>query len=342
MTKVITIKNIKIGGGNKVAVQSMTNAPPDDIPAVIRQIKALERAGCDIVRIAVPDAAAAKSIAEIKKSVKAPVVADIHYDYRLAALSIENGADKIRINPGNLGGEDKLKYVADCAKAHGVPIRVGINGGSLEKDMSFEGKPFYIRLGLSALKNVSLLEKFSFYDIVVSVKASSVADTVAAYEFVSSRCDYPLHLGVTEAGSKKMAVVKSAAAMGSLLLKGIGDTIRVSITGNPVSEVEAAKDILRAVGKLPYAEVISCPTCGRCRYDMTPFLKAAEKYAKNAKKAVKIAVMGCSVNGPGEAMEADIGIAGGTKLALFKKGKVIKTLTPESALAEFTKELCTL
>jgi (E)-4-hydroxy-3-methylbut-2-enyl-diphosphate synthase len=341
MTKVITVKNIKIGGGNAVAVQSMTNAPPNDVNRVIRQIKSLEAAGCDIVRIAVPDEDAAKSISKIKKSVSVPIVADIHFDYRLALLSIENGADKIRVNPGNLGGRDKLKLVADCAKERNIPIRVGVNSGSLEREFSSD-MPLYLRLANSALKNVRLLEELSFYDIVVSVKASSVADTVAAYEYVSKHCDYPLHLGVTEAGGKQMGVIKSAIGIGSLLIKGIGDTIRVSLTGNPVQEVEAAKNILRAAGRLPYAEIISCPTCGRCRYDMTPYIKEAEKFAKNTEKALKIAVMGCAVNGPGEAKEADIGVAGGNKITIFKKGKVIKSVPSENALAEFIKELYSL
>lgn len=341
MTKEINIGKIKIGGNNKIAVQSMTNTSPLDAEKTILQINQLENAGFDIIRVAVPSKQAADLLPKIIKNINLPLVADIHFDYKLAVSSIKNGASKIRINPGNIGNENNIKYLADCAKEYNVPIRVGANSGSIEKEFTGLGLPVYKQLAESALKHVRLLEKFSFNDIVISVKSSSVKDTIEAYEYISKLTEYPLHLGVTEAGTYKAALVKSAIGIGSLLIKGIGDTIRVSITGDPLQEIEAAKSILKAAGKMPHAEIISCPTCGRCNYDMLSFVNQTEDLIKDIIKPLKIAVMGCVVNGPGEAKDADIGIAGGgeNKMAIFCKGKILKTVSTENAFNEFTKEL---
>jgi (E)-4-hydroxy-3-methylbut-2-enyl-diphosphate synthase len=340
MTKVIKIKNLKIGGGNNIAVQSMTNTSPLDAMATVKQIKDLEYAGCDIVRVAVPSQEAADKLPQIIKEIKIPLVADIHFDWRLAVSSIKNGANKIRINPGNIGSANNLKYITDCAKEYNVPIRVGANSGSLEKEFIGIGLTPSQQLVKSALKSVKLLEKTSFYDIVISVKSSSVKHMVEAYEQISKLTDYPLHLGVTEAGTYEMAMVKSAVGIGALLIKDIGDTIRVSVTGDPLLEIKAAQNILKACGKMPYPEIISCPTCGRCNYDIQSFITETEGVIKNIKKSLKIAIMGCVVNGPGEAKEADIGIAGGKdKMAIFSKGRIIKTVDSKNALEEFKKEL---
>jgi len=340
MTKEINIKNVKIGAGNKIAVQSMTNTSPLDSIATVNQILSLEKAGCDIVRVTVPSLQAADKLPEILKSIHIPLVADIHFDYKLAIASIKNGVHKIRFNPGNIGNQNNLKLLTDYAKDYKVPMRIGVNSGSLEKEYIDSNLSPSDKLVNSALKHVRLLEKQSFYDIVISVKSSTVKTTIEAYEKLSKLTDYPLHLGVTEAGTYDMAIVKSSIGIGALLLKDIGDTIRVSITGNPVLEIKAAQDILKATGNMQYVEIISCPTCGRCKYDLFSFVKEIEKIVNNIQKPLKIAIMGCVVNGPGEAKDADIGIAGGEgKMVIFKKGKVIKTVNTENALDEFKIEL---
>lgn len=343
MTKEIKIKDLKIGGNNKILIQSMTTTSPLDVQATINQIINLEKAGCEIVRVTIPCMKAADNLPKILEQINIPLVADIHFDYKLAIASIKNGVHKIRFNPGNIGSEKNVKLLTDYAKDYNVPVRVGVNSGSIEKEFLNSNYNSYEKLVKSALKHVKILEKHSFYDIVISVKSSSVIDTVKAYQQISKIVDYPLHLGVTEAGTFNMAIVKSSIGIGSLLLNDIGDTIRVSITGDPVLEIKAAQNILKAVGKMPYTEIVSCPTCGRCKYDMFSFVKEIEKMTENNKKPLKIAVMGCVVNGPGEAKEADIGIAGGdSKMVIFKKGEIIKTVDKDKALSEFKNELINL
>lgn len=331
-----------IGGDAPISVQSMTNTDTRDAAGTIEQIKRLEDEGCDIVRVAVPDNEAALAIKSIKSAVKIPVAADIHFDYRLAIASIESGADKIRLNPGNIGGEDRIRQVVDAAKSKDVSIRVGVNSGSVEKDMLRKyGGITPECMVESALKHVGIIEKFGFYNMVISIKASSVPVTIAAYRLISQKVDYPLHLGVTEAGTMFRATVKSAAALGCLLAEGIGDTIRVSITGDPVEEVRVGKEILRALEiKSKGVEIISCPTCGRCRIDLVKIANTLEDKLKHCRKNIKIAVMGCAVNGPGEAKEADIGIAGGNDEALlFKKGKVICKVPQDSIVEVLMREI---
>ena len=341
MSKKVKIGNIFIGGGAPVAVQSMTTFRPSDTENTIKQILALEEAGCDIVRFCVRDEADAKAIKTIREKTHIPLVADIHFDYRLAVASAENGADKIRINPGNIGGEDKIKIVADCLKAHKLPVRVGSNSGSIENEFLLAYGRSEKALAESALKNAALFEKYGVGDIVVSVKASDVRLTVAAYRYIAARCDYPLHLGVTEAGTLKSGVVKNSIGIGALLLQGIGDTVRVSLSAAPVEEVRAAKLILRSVGlEKDYVELVSCPTCGRCEWDLIPFAEKTEKFVSKFKKPLKIAVMGCVVNGPGEAADADLGIAGGKGFCmLFKKGVPYKKVAYEDVEKEFFKEI---
>lgn len=343
MTRKVLIKDVPIGGGSPVIIQSMTTTVPSDVEETVNQIERLRSAGCDIVRITVPDIENAKYIGEIIKSTDAPLVADIHFDYRIAVECIKNGIHKIRFNPGNIGSRNNVEYLVKCAKDHGVPIRVGVNSGSIEKEFASSPLSTAQKLCESALKHVRLLEEFSFYDTVISVKSSSVLTTIEAYEYISKLVDYPLHLGVTEAGPYEMGIVKSAIGIGALLVKGIGDTIRVSITGDPVQEVKAAQNILRALGKMPHAEIVSCPTCGRCNYELEEFVEKVGELVGDIKKDIKIAVMGCVVNGPGEAREADIGIAGGDgRMAIFKKGQVVKSVSREEALDEFIRELKTL
>lgn len=341
MTKKVKIGGTYIGGGTSVKVQSMTTFKPSDIQNTVRQINSLERAGCEIVRFSVQSEADADAVKLIKKRVSLPLVADIHFNHRLALRCIENGIDKIRINPGNIGGESNLKELAAALNGSGVPVRVGANSGSIKKEYLLKYGVSRESLVESALDNVRLLEKYGVDNIVISVKASSVPLTVAAYRLISQKCDYPLHLGVTEAGTLESGLIKSAAGIGSLLLDGIGDTIRVSLTDSPVREAAAAKGILRAVGlDKNYVQVIACPTCGRCEWNVQKTAKKVEKMVKNCKKPLKIAVMGCIVNGPGEAKECDLGIAGGEgKCAIFKKGKVYKTLDAAAAEAEFEKEV---
>jgi len=341
-TKEIKIGSVRIGGENPIAIQSMTNTDTRDVKKTVHQIKELESVGCDIVRVAVLDVVAAKAIEEIKKEIDIPIVADIHFDYRLALEAIKHGADKIRINPGNIGGDDKLKAVVDAAKDAGIPIRVGVNSGSLERDiLNKYGGVTADGIVESALKSVSLLEKCGFYDIVVSLKTTNVPLTIESYKIISEKIDYPLHVGITEAGTIFSGTIKSAVGIGTLLYLGIGDTIRVSLTGNPIEEVRVGKQILKSLGLLKGGvEIISCPTCGRTKIDLIELAQKVEKATANIKQDIKVAVMGCAVNGPGEAKEADIGIAGGIGEGLiFKKGKIIKKVSEDKLFDEFIKEL---
>ena len=342
MTKTVKIGNRIIGGGNPILIQSMTNTKTEDVRATVAQIQALTAAGCDIIRCAVPTQEAASALKEIKKQITIPLVADIHFDYKLAIAAIENGADKIRINPGNIGSDDRVKAVADICREKQIPIRIGVNSGSLEKHILAKyGAPTPEAMVESAMYHAALLEKFDFNDIVISIKSSNVPTMIAAYEMAAQRCDYPLHLGVTEAGTERMGIIKSAAGIGSLLCHGIGDTIRVSLTDDPVKEVFAAMDILKAIGlknDSPY--LIACPTCGRTRIDLVGLAKQVEEKLRDVHKPIKVAVMGCVVNGPGEAREADIGIAGGDgEGLLFKKGKILRKVPEDQLLTELMKEI---
>ena len=342
VTKKIKAGNTFIGGDSRITVQSMLNVPSTDIEGSVRQSQELEKAGCDIIRIAVPDMDAVKLIPAIKEKVAVPIVADIHFDYRLALESAAAGIDKIRINPGNIGDDSRVKQVADECRRRNIPIRIGVNSGSLEKHILEKyGRPSPQALCDSALYHASLLEKFDFDNIVLSMKSSNVDFMKQAYELAAERCIYPLHLGVTEAGTERMGIIKSAIGIGSLLLEGIGDTIRVSLTDEPVKEVYAAKDILKAMGlNNEGIKFISCPTCGRTRIDLIGLAKQAEERLKDCKKNITVAIMGCAVNGPGEAREADIGIAGGHGTGLiFKKGEIIKKVPEEALLDELIKEI---
>ena len=341
MKKQIKVGNVLIGGGAPVAIQSMTNTFTHDVEATVAQIKALATAGCDIVRLAVPDDAAAKAIPAIKAQAPIPLVADIHFDYKLALAAVEGGIDKIRINPGNIGGEDRVKMVADACKANGVPIRIGVNGGSLEKELLAKyGGPTPEALVESAMGHIRLLEKHGFDDICISLKSSNVPVTMKAYELMYLQSEYPLHLGVTEAGTLRMGTVKSAVGIGGLLARGIGDTFRVTLTADPVEEISAAKDILRAVGlRRDGPELIACPTCGRTKIDLIPMAKRVEELLQNVKKPITVAVMGCVVNGPGEARHADVGLAGGNgEGVLFRKGEIVRKV-PEDELIEALMDL---
>lgn len=341
MTKKILIGNVAVGGGESIKIQSMTTARTADIGAALAQIRALASAGCDIVRVAVLDEKDAAAIRALKDGSPLPIVADIHFSARLAVLSIENGADKVRINPGNIGGEDKIALVADCVRAHHIPVRVGANTGSIEKNFLAKYGKNEFSLVESALSNAALLEKHGISDIAVSVKASDVPLTVRAYTLLSQKCDYPLHLGVTEAGTKESGIVKSSIGIGALLLRGIGDTIRVSLSADPVEEIFAAKRILRALGlEKDFADVVACPTCGRCEWDCMALAEKVEKRAFGADKKCRIAVMGCVVNGPGEAADADLGIAGGKDGCLIFRRGVPETKVPrERAEEEFLKRV---
>ena len=340
-TKLVQVGNVKLGGGERVKIQSMTTTKTSDVEKTVAQIGALENAGCEIVRVAVSDEADAIAIKAVKEKIRLPLVADIHFSPKLAVMAIENGADKVRINPGNIGGEKEIQYVADCVKAHKIPVRVGSNTGSIEKNFLEKYGRSERALVESALYNVGVLEKFGVNDIVISVKASDVPLTVGAYSLLSTLTDYPLHLGVTEAGTTEAGIVKSAVGIGSLLLQGIGDTIRVSLTDDPVKEIYAAKNILRACGlEEEFVEVVSCPTCGRCAWESMSLAEKVTEVVRPYKKRAKIAVMGCVVNGPGEAKDADLGIAGGNGACLiFKKGEPYKKVSAECAEEEFIKEI---
>lgn len=342
ITKQVKVGNILIGGGAPVSVQSMLNKPAEDIEASVKQALELQNAGCQIIRSAVPNMEAVKLIEALKENLSVPVVADIHFDYRLALACADAGVDKIRINPGNIGSDDKVKAVADKCKEKNIPIRIGVNSGSVEKEILAKyGSPTPEALVESALYHASLLEKFDFSDIVISIKSSDVENMVRAYTLASEKCDYPLHLGVTEAGTARMGLIKSSAGIGSLLLNGIGDTIRVSLTDDPVKEVEAAYDILKAVGvKKDGVRIVSCPTCGRTKIDLIGLANKVEAALKNCDKNIKVAVMGCVVNGPGEAREADIGIAGGDGCAMiFKKGEILRKVPENEVVEQLLKEI---
>ena len=343
-TNIVRVGGVSLGGGDPIRIQSMTTTKTADLEKTVAQIHALEKAGCEIIRVAVADEADALAIKSVKEKISIPLVADIHFSPKLAVLAIENGADKVRINPGNIGGEAEIQYVADCIKAHGIPVRVGSNTGSIEKNFLEKYGRSAEALVESALYNVGILEKFGVSDIVISVKASDVPLTVKAYSLLAQKTNYPLHLGVTEAGTTEAGIVKSAVGIGSLLLQGVGDTIRVSLTDDPVKEVYAAQNILRACGlENEYVEVVSCPTCGRCSWESMELANKVAEFVRPYKKRAKIAVMGCVVNGPGEAKDADLGIAGGNGVCLiFKKGEPFKKVSANCAEEEFFKEIRTL
>ncbi|MFU0823884.1 flavodoxin-dependent (E)-4-hydroxy-3-methylbut-2-enyl-diphosphate synthase [Clostridium sp.] len=341
-TRKIKVGNIYIGGDSPISVQSMNNTDTRDITSTIKQINELESAGCDITRCAVPDMEAAEALKKIVENVNIPVVADIHFDYRLALKAIDNGISALRINPGNIGNIDKIKLVAEAAKSKGIPIRIGVNSGSLEKDLLNKyGKVCPEALVESALKHVNILESINFNDIVISLKSSNVMQMIESYRMISSKVDYPLHIGVTESGTIWRGTIKSSVGIGTLLAEGIGDTIRVSLTGNPVEEVKVGKQILKALGyKNDGIEFISCPTCGRTNIDLIKLASEVEEKLSSCNKNLKIAIMGCVVNGPGEAREADIGIAGGNGEGLiFKKGKVLKKVKEERLIEELMNEI---
>lgn len=339
------MKKVKIGncvfGGEKIYIQSMLNVPADDVENSVKQAVKLEKAGCEIIRAAVPRVENAALIEALKNAVNVPIVADIHFDYKIALACVERGVDKIRINPGNIGSEDGVKAVADACRAKNIPIRIGVNSGSLEKRLLEKyGSPTPEALVESALEHVKLLNKFDFDDIVISIKSSSVRLMIAAYRLLAQKTDYPLHLGVTEAGTERMGIIKSAVGIGSLLCDGIGSTIRVSLTADPIKEVYAAKDILKACGLYEGAEIVSCPTCGRTKIDLISLAGEVEKLLADVKKPIKVAVMGCVVNGPGEAREADIGIAGGNGEGLiFRKGQILRKVPEKMLLSELKKEI---
>ena len=338
----IKLGNTYIGGDSDVLVQSMLNIPAGDIEGSVAQAKELAAAGCQVIRFAIPNEQALDLVEPIKNAVEVPLVADIHFDYRLALGAVERGIDKIRINPGNIGDDSRVKAVADACKARNIPIRIGVNSGSLEKEILAKyGSPTPEAMVASAMYHARLLEKFDFEDIVISIKSSNVETMINAYELAAHECDYPLHLGVTEAGTERMGIIKSSIGIGSLLTRGIGDTIRVSLTDAPVKEVFAAFDILKAIGlkkDCPY--LISCPTCGRTKIDLVGLAKQVEDRLRDCKKPIKVAVMGCIVNGPGEAKEADIGIAGGDGNGLiFKKGEILRKVDEKDLLEELMKEI---
>lgn len=338
----VKIGNLYIGGSEHIAVQSMLNVPAHDVEGNVMQAVALEKAGCEIIRVSVPDKEAVKTVEALKAAVKAPIVADIHFDYKLALDSLAAGVDKIRLNPGNIGSDDRVKAVADECARKGVPIRIGVNSGSLEKEILAKyGSPTPEAMCESAMYHVKLLEKFDFDNIVISIKSSDVQKMYEAYELLAEKCDYPLHLGVTEAGTQRMGLIKSAIGIGGLLLRGIGDTIRVSLTADPVNEVYAGFDILKAAGLLTGTPtLVSCPTCGRTKIDLISIASEVEEHLRNIKKDIKVAVMGCAVNGPGEAREADIGIAGGDGCGLiFKKGEIIRKVPEEKIVSELLSEI---
>lgn len=340
--KFVMAGGLRIGGGAPVSIQSMLNVPAHDIDGSVFQALQLESAGCEMIRAAVPDMEAVQLIAALKKEVKIPVVADIHFNYKLALECVAAGVDKIRINPGNIGSDDRVKAVADACRAKNIPIRIGVNSGSLEKSILAKyGHPTAEALVDSALYHASLLEKFDFDDIVLSIKSSDVPIMVQAYRLAAERCDYPLHLGVTEAGTERMGLIKSAAGIGSLLMDNIGDTIRVSLTADPVREIRAALDILRAIGKRnDGVRFVSCPTCGRTKIDLITLAGEAEAALADCKKNITVAVMGCVVNGPGEAREADIGIAGGDGEGLiFKKGEIIAKVPEDQLIDALLREV---
>ena len=334
--------NVKIGGGAEVSIQSMLNIPADNIEGSVKQALELEKAGCEIIRAAIPNHDAVKLIPALKEAVSIPVVADIHFDYKLALEAVEAGIDKIRINPGNIGSDDRVKAVAVACANKNIPIRIGVNSGSLEKEILAKyGSPTPEALCESALYHASLLEKFDFNDIVLSMKSSTVSTMVKAYELAAQKCDYPLHLGVTEAGTERLGIIKSSAGIGSLLLHGIGDTIRVSLTADPVREIFAAKDILKSLDiRKGGVQFVSCPTCGRTKVDLIALANEVQERLRDCEKDIKVAVMGCVVNGPGEAREADYGIAGGDGNGLvFKKGEILYKVSEDKLVDALIEEI---
>ena len=344
-TREVIVKNVKIGGNSEVVIQSMTNTDTRNVEETLKQIRTLYNAGCQIIRCAVLDMEAAESLKEITAKSPIPVVADIHFDYRLALKSIENGVSALRINPGNIGSRERVEMVCKAAKEKNIPIRIGVNSGSIEKEILEKYKvPTAEGLVESALKHVKILEDLDFHDIVISIKSSNVPMMIEAYRLISSKCNYPLHLGVTESGTVFKGTIKSSVGIGTLLAEGIGDTIRVSLTSDPVDEIKVAKEILKSLGlRKGGLEFISCPTCGRTQIDLIGIANEVEKRLENINKDIKVAVMGCVVNGPGEAREADIGIAGGKgEGIIFKKGKIIKKVKESELVDELMKEIDSL
>ena len=341
-SKKVKVGNIFIGGDARVSVQSMLNIPAHDIEGNVQQALKLQKAGCEIIRLAVPDEQSVKTVEALKKNIDVPIVADIHFNHKLALMSIEAGVDKVRINPGNIGADENVKAVADMCRLHNVPIRIGVNSGSVEKEILARfGGPTPEAMAESAMYHVRLLEKYDFDDIVISIKSSNVNNMIAAYKKVAEMCSYPLHLGVTESGTARMGLIKSSVGIGSLLTSGIGDTIRVSLTDDPVNEVFAGFDILKAIGmKNDTPSLVSCPTCGRTKIDLISLANEVEERLRDVKKSITVAVMGCVVNGPGEAREADIGIAGGDGCGLiFKKGEVLRKVPEDKIVEELIKEI---
>lgn len=341
-TRQVKVGKYKLGGGSDVLIQSMLSKPAHDFSGNVEQAKALEKAGCEIIRVSVPDTQTVKLIPLLKEAVDVPIVADIHFDYKLALESVAAGIDKIRINPGNIGDDEKVRAVATACRNNGVPIRIGVNSGSVQKEILAKyGAPTPKALVESGLYHISLLEKFDFNDIVLSLKSSDTKVMYETYMLAAESTQYPLHLGVTEAGTSKMGTIRSAAGIGGLLLAGIGDTIRVSLTDDPVNEVYAARDILSAVGlRKNGVRIVSCPTCGRTKIDLIGLAKSAEEALKDYKKNITVAIMGCVVNGPGEAKEADIGVAGGDGCGiLFKKGEIIRKIPEDKLLSELLTEI---
>lgn len=342
ITREVKVKDITIGGTSEVIIQSMTNTDTRDVEKTLDQINKLVSEGCQMVRCAVPDMEACEALKEITRKSPVPIVADIHFDYRLALKAIDNGVAKLRINPGNIGSIDRVKEVVEKAKANGIPIRIGVNSGSLEKDiLERDGRPTAKGLVESALRHVKILEDLNFYDMVISIKSSDVPMMIEAYRLMSEKCNYPLHLGVTESGTKFKGTIKSSIGIGTLLAEGIGNTIRVSLTSDPVEEISVAKEILKALGyRKEGIEFVSCPTCGRTEINLIKIAEEVENRLKGLNKNIKVAVMGCVVNGPGEAREADIGIAGGKGVGIiFKKGEIIKKVKEEDLVEELIKEI---
>ena len=342
-TRPINVDGIKIGGQNKVIIQSMTNTKTKDVEATVKQILDLEKAGCEIIRVACLDMEDAKAIKSIKEQIHIPIVADIHFDYKIAICAIEAGVDKVRINPGNIGGKEKVKAVVDKCKEYNVPIRIGVNAGSLEKDLleKYGGKPTAKAMVESAKRHVQILEDLDFYDIAISLKASNLDLCIESYEEVAKEFNYPLHLGITEAGTAFSGTIKSSIGLGILLREGIGDTIRVSLSDNPIEEIKVVKEILKDCNLYKNVPtLVSCPTCGRTQIDLIPMAKEVEEFLQTINSDITVAVMGCAVNGPGEASNADIGIAGGLKEGLlFKKGKIIRKIPQENIVKELKDEI---
>lgn len=340
MKKLVKVGRCTLGDGH-IYIQSMLNVPAEDVDGNVRQAKELEAAGCEIIRVSVPSLGDVRLIEALKNAVEIPVVADIHFDYRIAVECAAAGVDKIRINPGNIGGDDKVKAVVDACRSRSIPIRIGVNSGSLEKKLLEKyGAPVPEALVESAMGHVEILRRFDFDDMVISIKSSDVKRTISAYRQLSEKCPYPLHLGVTETGTERMGVIKSAIGIGSLLCDGIGDTIRVSLTADPIREIYAAKDILKAAGMGEGVRIVACPTCGRTKIDLISLAGRVEEATRGIKKNIKIAVMGCVVNGPGEAADADVGIAGGNGEGLiFRKGEILRKVSEERLLAELMKEI---